>query len=71
MQFVSDLVEMETSRHVVRAIVDLARGFGACTIAEGPEDQATVEVLRELGVDFVQGCVIAPPGPLGDVLVTS
>ncbi len=67
-QFVSDLTAMESSRHVVRAIVDLARGFGAQTIAEGAEDERTLEILKELGVDFVQGYFIAPPGPLKEVL---
>jgi PAS domain S-box-containing protein len=68
MQFVSDLVEMETSRHVVRAIVDLARGFGAQTIAEGAEDGETVRILAELGVDFVQGFYVAHPRPVQEVL---
>ena len=67
-QFVADLVEMETSRHVIRAIVDLASGFDIKTIADGAENEETVEVLRELGVDFVQGYVIDVPGPLDKVL---
>lgn len=69
-QFVSDLVQTESSRHVVRAIVDLAQGFGAQTIAEGAEDDETVRVLKELGVDFVQGYVIARPGPVEQMLAT-
>ena len=68
MQFVSDIVAMETSRHVVRAIVDLARGFGAQTVAEGAEDSDTVHVLKELGVDFVQGFFIGRPSSVDDVL---
>ena len=67
-QFVEDLVEMEASRHVVRAIVDLASGFDMKTIADGAENEATVEVLRELGVDYVQGYVVDFPGPLDKML---
>jgi PAS domain S-box-containing protein len=71
MQFVSDLAQMETSRHVVRAIVDLARGFGAQTIAEGAEDEETVHILRDLGVDFVQGFFISRPGPIEKMMLAN
>jgi PAS domain S-box-containing protein len=67
-QFVADLVAEETSRHVVRAIIDLARGFGAQTIAEGAENTETVEILQDLGVDFVQGYFIARPGPASEMM---
>ena len=67
-QFVADLVEMEASRHVIRAIVDLASGFDIKTIADGAENEETVEVLRDMGVDFVQGYVIDVPGPLEKML---
>jgi PAS domain S-box-containing protein len=66
-QFVSDLVAMETSRHVVRAIVDLARGFGAETVAEGAENHETVRILKELGVDFVQGFFIGHPSEASEL----
>jgi PAS domain S-box-containing protein len=68
MQFVADLVTEETSRHVVRAIVNLARGFGAQTVAEGAENGETVDILRDLGVDFVQGYFIAGPRPVEEIL---
>jgi PAS domain S-box-containing protein len=68
MQFVADLVTESSSRHVVRAIVDLAHGFGAETVAEGAEDGETVELLKNLGVDFVQGYHIARPGPVDEML---
>jgi EAL domain-containing protein (putative c-di-GMP-specific phosphodiesterase class I) len=67
-EFVTDLVAMETSRHVVRAIVDLAHGFGAQTIAEGAENSETMHVLRELGVDFVQGFYVGRPGQADEML---
>ncbi|MDQ1696190.1 MAG: hypothetical protein QOJ03_1543 [Frankiaceae bacterium] len=54
-EFIRDLVGSEANRHVVTAIVSLARAFGQQTIAEGVEDAETVEVLREYGVDYAQG----------------
>lgn len=46
---------------IVEAIVSLARNLGMKTIAEWAEDQATVETLVEIGVDYVQGFVVARP----------
>ena len=63
-EFVSDLVTNPASRHVVKAVVALARGFELQTVAEGVEDQETLELLRELGVDLGQGYHIAMPAPL-------
>jgi PAS domain S-box-containing protein len=67
MQFVTDLVTEPSSRHVVRAIVDLARSFGAKTVAEGAEDLETVNLLKEFEVDYVQGFIIGEPRPVDQV----
>jgi EAL domain-containing protein (putative c-di-GMP-specific phosphodiesterase class I) len=48
--------------------VSLAKAFSLTTVAEAAEDDATLELLRELGVDRVQGFVIARPGPVEEVL---
>jgi PAS domain S-box-containing protein len=68
-EFVRDLTENAASRHVVCALISLAKGFGQKTIAEGVEDEATLAMLGELGVDFAQGYVIARPAPAAEVLV--
>jgi len=34
------------------------------TIAEGIEDEQTLEILKELGVDYGQGFVLHRPSPL-------
>lgn len=46
---------------IVEAIVSLARNLGMRTIAEWAEDCATVQTLVEIGVDYVQGYVVAHP----------
>ena len=61
--FVRDLAVNARSRGVVSGIVALAGGFGLRTIAEGVEDAATMELVRELGVDFGQGFYIGRPQP--------
>jgi PAS domain S-box-containing protein len=64
-EFVRDL-NGEAARinsHVIEAIVTLARGMGQRTVAEGIETQATLEIIRELGVDYAQGYLFARPNP--------
>lgn len=46
---------------IVEAIVSLAGNLGMKTIAEWAEDAATVQTLHEIGVDYVQGYVVARP----------
>ncbi len=65
-EFVRDLRTSEASLHVVEAVVNLARGFGLQTVAEGVEDVETLTLLKTLGVDYAQGYYIARPGPLED-----
>jgi EAL domain-containing protein (putative c-di-GMP-specific phosphodiesterase class I) len=65
---VLDLPQEASSRHVVAAVVSLAKAFSLQTVAEGAEDQATLDALKKLGVDYVQGYVIARPGPTAKVL---
>jgi EAL domain-containing protein (putative c-di-GMP-specific phosphodiesterase class I) len=62
--FVRGLAHSDNDRIVVRAIVGLARGMGGQTIAEFVGDEPTLELLRELGVDYAQGFQIGRPGPL-------
>jgi diguanylate cyclase (GGDEF)-like protein/PAS domain S-box-containing protein len=51
----------ERSATLVRAIVDLARGFGLQTVAEGVESEEQLEELRALGVDIFQGYLLGRP----------
>lgn len=63
-EFVRHLVNDETDRLVVKAVVELARGLGKRTIAEFVGDEATVIALRQLGVDYLQGYHLGKPAPL-------
>lgn len=71
-EFVMDLdgPGRETSRHVIEAIVSLARGLGQTTVAEGVETATALDALRELGVDRVQGFLLGHPLPANSVLRT-
>ncbi|MDQ1437966.1 MAG: hypothetical protein QOK43_1595 [Acidimicrobiaceae bacterium] len=63
-EFVRDLVTNPANRHVVRAIVGLAKAFELRTIAEGIEDEGTLTLLRAEGVDFGQGFHLGRPVPV-------
>jgi EAL domain-containing protein (putative c-di-GMP-specific phosphodiesterase class I) len=63
--FIRGLTGSREDRLVVRAIVDVARGMGRRTIAEFVQDAPTLELLRELGVDYAQGYHVGRPRPLG------
>jgi EAL domain-containing protein (putative c-di-GMP-specific phosphodiesterase class I) len=46
----------------------LARAFDLKTVAEGVEDEDTLEMLRALGIEFAQGYHIARPSLVADGL---
>jgi EAL domain-containing protein (putative c-di-GMP-specific phosphodiesterase class I) len=63
-EFIEDLSASSTNRLLVRALVDIAHGLGKQTIAEFVEDAATLKLLQELHVDYVQGFHVARPAPI-------
>jgi EAL domain-containing protein (putative c-di-GMP-specific phosphodiesterase class I) len=63
--FVRNLEENDTDKAAATAIVALARAYGLETIAEFVHDEAVLEIVRYLGVDYAQGYVCHIPEPLG------
>ena len=59
--FIVDMNRHPANVAIVEAIVSLARNLGMKTIAEWAEDTATVQTLVDIGVDYVQGYVVARP----------
>jgi PAS domain S-box-containing protein len=70
-EFVRDISVETSSRHVVEAVVNLAKGFGQRTIAEGVERRSKVPILLALGVDSGQGYGLARPFPAAKLGGTS
>ena len=62
-EFIKQITTSKTDRVTVQAIVEMARGLEKTTIAECVEDQATLELVRELGVDYAQGHHLGKPEP--------
>lgn len=65
--FVRDLLNDDTSAAVVAFTLDLARHLGLRVVAEGIEDERTLDRLRSLGCDTAQGYYIAKPMPAEQV----
>lgn len=66
--FVSGMLTDEADDVIVRSTIGLAHSFGLQVVAEGVEDAATLETLRELGCDQAQGFHIARPLPADQFL---
>ncbi len=61
--FVDALAEDPADRAVVRAVVEIAHTLGVRVVAEGVEKQEQQDSLASLGVDEVQGYLLARPMP--------
>jgi len=62
--FVRDMTTNTVQRALVESIHQIGRVMGIRTIAESVEDGDTLEILREIGVDYAQGYGISMPEPL-------
>ncbi|WP_270298049.1 EAL domain-containing protein [Eggerthella sinensis] len=54
------------TRSVVQSIVSMAQALNMDTVAEGVEYEDQVDMLEEIGCDYVQGYVFARPMPIAD-----
>ena len=67
-EFVRSCTRDATDRLVIGAVVDIARGLGARTVAEHVGDRETVDALSAMGVDLGQGYHLGRPRPLAEWL---
>ncbi|QEL11923.1 EAL domain-containing protein [Kushneria phosphatilytica] len=59
--FIQTLPESEENQLIVKAIADIARGFGKLTIAEFVDREALLPILESYGIDYVQGYYLGRP----------
>lgn len=62
--FVKNLDKDPKQRHLIQAVNAVAHSLGKETIAEFVENEAILEILRELNVDHAQGYYFGKPAPL-------
>jgi EAL domain-containing protein (putative c-di-GMP-specific phosphodiesterase class I) len=56
---ITDINKLHHNRAIVKAAVDMGHGLGFLLIAEGVEDVETLNALREIGCDCIQGYYLA------------
>ncbi|CAE6945631.1 COG0784 FOG CheY-like receiver [Vibrio sp. B1FLJ16] len=67
--FVYGIESDPKKRNIVAAIRALAKSLNIPVVAEGVEDEATMKVMREYGIDLCQGFYINKPMPLEAITV--
>jgi EAL domain-containing protein (putative c-di-GMP-specific phosphodiesterase class I) len=65
--FIRNLAKDANGRRVVRSMIEVAEKFGIRTVAEGIEDDETLEIVRELGVRLAQGYHVGYPARMRGV----
>ncbi|MFZ0257076.1 MAG: EAL domain-containing protein [Gammaproteobacteria bacterium] len=61
--FIRDLAQDTDDQILVKAMSEVAKGFGKETIAEFVETAEILALLKEYGVDFAQGYYVGRPAP--------
>lgn len=65
--FIKNLANDEIDKAMVTSINDIGHVMKLKTVAEFVENQATLEILKQLGVDYAQGYHLCRPFPLSDL----
>ena len=61
--FIDDIVEDEYAQAFVKLIADLSKTIGTQIVVEGVENQEQYELLKEIGVNYIQGYFFGKPVP--------
>lgn len=62
--FIANLAVDTVNQAMVGAMIELSRSLHFRIVAEQVEDQLSLDTVKQMGIDFVQGFVIARPQPL-------
>ena len=67
--FVKEMATNPNDYAVVKSISEIGHFMGKKIIAEYVQDDETIQLLQDLGVDYAQGYGIEKPRPLNDILL--
>lgn len=61
--FIDDIIEDDYAQAFIKLIVDLSKTIGTKIVVEGVEHKEQFELLKSLGVDYIQGYYFGKPVP--------
>ncbi|NOY62425.1 MAG: EAL domain-containing protein [Gammaproteobacteria bacterium] len=61
--FITNLINDPVDQTLVRSMIEIAKTLGKQTVAEFVENEQVLQMLKEYGVDYVQGYHIGMPKP--------
>ena len=67
--FVMNMANDKKDESIVKAAVDLAHTLELKIVAEGVENEETLDILTEMGCDYAQGFYMAKPMPCDDLML--
>ncbi|SJM89652.1 Cyclic di-GMP phosphodiesterase Gmr [Crenothrix polyspora] len=62
--FIRKIDKSDDDKVFVKALSGVAQAYGKKTVAESVESEEALTILKEIGIDFVQGYYIGDPAPL-------
>ncbi len=65
--FIDNVVEDDSSRIIIEAMVSMINKLGFETVAEGVETKEQYEYMRSIGCDVIQGYLLGRPQPASDI----
>ena len=66
--FIKEMTIVDDDKILVCAIISMAKALGILVVAEGVEHKEEVEILTQLGCDFIQGYYFSKPLPPEDLV---
>jgi EAL domain-containing protein (putative c-di-GMP-specific phosphodiesterase class I) len=66
--FIQTMDNSDVDYSVVSTINHLGHIMGVSTVAEGVENKTQYDLLKKMGVDYIQGFLVKHPEPLEEIL---
>ncbi len=67
MDLIQDITTRKGDRDLVEMIIKMSHDLGFKVVAEGVEEQETLDILKELGCDYAQGFLFSKARPLCEI----
>ena len=65
--FLKNIIDDDRARNMLKMVISIAKAMNMPVIAEGVEEKAEVDILKEMGCDVIQGFYFSKPLPVEDM----